>query len=323
VKRNTFVFNGINVWTRWQAIVSKLVILLSSVSFSLCQAQTKPTTICPTTSSTNTDCGFIIAIGPGGTIAGAPVANAQPYDVGGNGTLVGVVNNSGKTFTGSFTITAQAFGLGVFAFDGDGICVYIGPNGIQPNPMGTYCLANDVSGVDPGDYAGPKVSFSNINSASTIYDTGTVAITGLANGATTFFSLNGPPSGIQASGGLLITVPLTATGTNLGAINLGGTISGTISVTGGAPPYTYAVIGSVPSGITVNGGTISGLATQTGTFCVSFRVTDSTDATATASVSYSVVHPSAPPACWRGQRRAMPLRRFRSQPKPSPPDFPP
>jgi hypothetical protein len=161
--------------------------------------------------------------------------------------------------------------------------------------MGTYCSANDVSGVDAGDYAGPKVSFSNITSASTIYDTGAVVITSLANGATTFFSLNGPPSGIQASGGLLITVPLTATGTNLGAINLGGTISGAISVTGGAPSYTFAVIGSVPAGITVNGGAISGVAAQTGTFCVSFRVTDSADATATASVSYSVVHPSAPP----------------------------
>jgi len=263
-----------------------LLICLTSC-FSLCQAQTGPsTTICPTTVSTNTDCGFIITIGPGGTITGAAVPNAQPYD-GSDDTLVGVVNNSGKTYTGSIIISASAFGTGIFALEGDGICFYIGPGGFQPSPMGAYCSANDVSGIDPGDYEGPIAKFSNITSKSAFDDTGTVTITGLASGASTFFSLEGPPAAIQASGG--ITLPLQATPANLGQVTLGSSISGSITVNGGTPPYTYATVGTPPQGITVSGATVSGTPTQTGTFSVNITVTDATHATATAAVTYTVV----------------------------------
>ena len=281
------------MFARLQSAVHALFIFSLASCFSLCQAQISPPPICPTTSNTNTDCAFIITISPGGAITGAAVPNAQPYD-GAEDALVGIVNMSGKPFTGSFTITGSFFGEGIFAFDGDGICTYIGPGGFRPSPMGTYCSANDVFGLDPGDYAGPKVTFSNITGTFLPADTGTVTVTGLANGASTFFSIEGPPAAIQAAGGIPITQPLTVTGANLGSITLGGTISGSLSVVGGAPPYTYAVTGATPSGITVTGAAISGTATQTGPFNVNFTVTDSLGASAAGSISYTVVPPSVP-----------------------------
>ncbi len=137
-------------------------------------------TICPTTSSTNTDCGYIFTIGVGNTISGSAVANANPYD-GADDALVGVVNNSGAVFTGSITLTGTGNGGGIFAFDGDGICAYI---------TASYCS------TAPTGYEGPLNTFSGINAAGT---TGTINITGLGIGATTFFSLEGSPASIVLS----------------------------------------------------------------------------------------------------------------------------
>ena len=82
--------------------------------------------ICPTTSNTNTDCGYILTIGAGNTITGAAVLGAAPYD-GGDDALVGVINHSGATFTGTISLSGTGNGGGIFAFDGDGICTFIGP----------------------------------------------------------------------------------------------------------------------------------------------------------------------------------------------------
>src|SRR5665213_4563429 len=79
---------------------------LSSIDIAVAQTGGGTRTVCPTTVSTNTDCGFIITIGPGGSISGAAVPNANPYD-GSDDALVGVVNNSGLPYTGSFSITAS------------------------------------------------------------------------------------------------------------------------------------------------------------------------------------------------------------------------
>lgn len=76
--------------------------------------------ICPTTSNTNTDCGYILTIQPDGTVTGSSVANARPYD-GSDDVLVGVVNDSSSTFTGPVTLSSMR---DIFGFDGDGICYY-------------------------------------------------------------------------------------------------------------------------------------------------------------------------------------------------------
>lgn len=135
--------------------------------------------VCPTTSNTNTDCGFLLTIGTGNKITGAVVAGANPYD-GSDDALVGIINNSGATYNGSFMLTGSGNGGGIFGFEGDGICAYT---------SAAYC-----SSAATG-YEGPINTFSNINSGGT---SGTINITGLAAGASTFFSLEGSPASIGA-----------------------------------------------------------------------------------------------------------------------------
>lgn len=149
---------------------------------SLGAATSASAAICPTTVNTNTDCGYVLTIGPGGIITGSVVAGATPYD-GGDDALIGVVNNSGSSYTGSFQLSGSGNGGGLFAFDGDGICTYTGAS---------YC-----SKAATG-YEGPLNTFSGINSSGTL---GTVNITGLAAGGTTYFSLESSPASINNGGG--------------------------------------------------------------------------------------------------------------------------
>lgn len=135
--------------------------------------------VCPTTSNTNTDCGYIFTIGPGGTLTGAPVAGANPYD-GNDDALVGVVNHSGAVYSGSFTLSGTGNGGGIFGFDGDGICTFT---------HASYCTPT----LAPTGYEGPNMFFSNYTADPT---TGTVNFNGIAIGGSDFFSLEGSPASI-------------------------------------------------------------------------------------------------------------------------------
>ena len=137
-------------------------------------------TVCPTTANTNTDCGYIITIGPGGVLSGAPVPNANPYD-GSDDALIGVINNSGSTYNGSITLIGSGNGGGIFAFDGDGICTFTNA---------AYC-ATAATG-----YEGPLNTFANITTTTVTDDTGDVVFSGLAAGGSTYFSLESSPSSI-------------------------------------------------------------------------------------------------------------------------------
>jgi hypothetical protein len=73
--------------------------------------------------------------------------------------------------------------------------------------------------------------------------------------------------------------------------------SATLAAAGGTAPYTFSISsGALPTGLTLTGstGTISGTPTVSGTFSVTFRVTDSLAATATSG-SYQLVIDSARP----------------------------
>ena len=142
--------------------------------------------VCPVTSNTNSDCGYIITIGPGGVLTGAAVAGANPYD-GSDDALIGVINNSGSVYTGSFTLSGSGNGGGLFAFDDDGICGYV---------SASYC-STALTG-----YEGPLNTFSNISGGA--HTTGTVNITNLGIGSTTYFSLESSPSSISGGGGIVI-----------------------------------------------------------------------------------------------------------------------
>ena len=143
--------------------------------------------ICPTTFSTNTDCAFILTIAANGTITGSAVPGANPYD-GSDDALVGVINNMSTAFIGSITLSGSGNGGGIFAFEGDGICVYTGDS---------YCSSA------PTGYEGPINTFANINALGTMGDV-VFGGNGLAAGATTFFSLESSPSSITGNGGITV-----------------------------------------------------------------------------------------------------------------------
>lgn len=149
---------------------------LFAVAVLLVAGNARAANICPTTLNTNSDCGYILTIGAGGVITGAPVTGAAPYD-GSDDALIGVQNNSGAAFTGAISLSGSGNGGGIFAFDGDGICTFI------------TCTWSHTTG-----YEGPLNTFSGINSAGT---SGLVDITGLAAGGTTYFSLEGSPASIS------------------------------------------------------------------------------------------------------------------------------
>lgn len=92
-------------------------------------------------------------------------------------------------------------------------------------------------------------------------------------------------SGTNTSGsGLAITTSSLPSGT----VNVA--YSATLSATGGQPPYTWSITGSLPSGLTLNSstGVISGTPTAAATDNFSAMVTDSTGASATQNFSITI-----------------------------------
>jgi hypothetical protein len=133
-------------------------------------------------------CNTVITIAANGSISTA-VVNANPYE-GIEDNLVGVVNNS-PSVVGSLNIT----GSNIFGFDGDGVCFFAAGGGAgdtwTAGPSSSYCSASQLAGTDPQDYEGPTSTFShsNPNSGTVLFSPGVAA-----NGGTTFFSLEEPPS---------------------------------------------------------------------------------------------------------------------------------
>ncbi len=162
-----------------------------------------------------TGCNIVITINPGGTLSSS-VKDTTPYEES-EDVLVGVINNSGGTVS-SLSLT----GNDIFGFDGDGICFYtfVGSN---------YCTAAQIAGTDPLDYAGPTTTFPGWTFNST--NTGTVAFTGgLANGASTYFSLEGIPNSAGISG----TATTTGTTTSVPTLGDAGLLLLAMSLAGAA-----------------------------------------------------------------------------------------
>ncbi len=158
-------------------------------------------TLCPTTANTLTDCNYVITIGASGTASVMDVAGSAPFngpvtftdgtsDPGGDGSLVGVVNDS-STALQSLTLEGSGSSAGIFDFSFNGICVYT---------SAPYC------GAAASGYEGPTTTFSNLMS-TVLFETnvGTVNFSpGLAAGANTYFSIEGSPADLNANGGLKV-----------------------------------------------------------------------------------------------------------------------
>ncbi len=93
-----------------------------------------------------------------------------------------------------------------------------------------------------------------------------------------------------------ITTALTITTGNLSA-TVGSTFSQSISASGGATPYSFALTGgTLPAGLTftASSDSLSGTPSAAGTFTVTFTVTDANKQTASATITISVNAPALP-----------------------------
>jgi hypothetical protein len=93
-----------------------------------------------------------------------------------------------------------------------------------------------------------------------------------------------------------ITTALTITTGNLSA-TVGSTFSQSISASGGATPYSFALTGgTLPAGLTftASSDSLSGTPSAAGTFTVTFTVTDANKTTASATITISVNAPALP-----------------------------
>lgn len=104
---------------------------------------------------------------------------------------------------------------------------------------------------------------------------------------------------VTVTGGCAITMA-PASGATIGAVS-GVAVSQTVTSSGGVPPYTYTLTGTLPTGLSFNTSTglLSGTTTQTGNFPVSIKSTDNAACNTTSSYT---IHVAA--ACVSGDANA-------------------
>jgi hypothetical protein len=177
-----------------------VLVVMSGVS-AFAAIPTSPFTECPAVGIDATGCQLLIVVS---TVNGAGTATAfnvytsttdnAPFDDC-DDVLVGVLNSSGAALK-SISLTAGA-GSQAFAFDGDGACA----GTYSPSPTLVQC--GTLSTTDPADYGSATAVWTafciegGACSGGSNGDSGTLQLGGgggLANNASSFFSLEGEPS---------------------------------------------------------------------------------------------------------------------------------
>ena len=173
------------VFSHMNTMIKKVMYVVLGCSLALLFAGRANAGICPAVGLA-TDCGVQINVtaqsgGVASAFSATNVGNGNPYD-GVEDTLVGITNNSGATIN-SITLTASS-AADAFGFDGDGACSF-GAGGGCSGSTG---------------YEGPNMSFGAVTSAAGV-DSMTITFTGgLADGASTWFSLEGTPNSLVGGG---------------------------------------------------------------------------------------------------------------------------
>jgi len=166
-------------------MIKKVMYVVLGCSLALLFAGQANAGICPAIGSA-TDCGVQINVtaqsgGVASAFTATNVGNGNPYD-GVEDTLVGITNSSGATIN-SITLSASS-SADAFGFDFDGACTFMTCTGF-----------GGASG-----YEGPNMSFGAVTSSGGV-DSMTITFTGgLANGASTWFSLEGTPGSLVGGG---------------------------------------------------------------------------------------------------------------------------
>lgn len=158
--------------------------------------------------------------------------------------------------------------------------------------VGTRC---DGFGLNP--YPGPGTTNPSHGTVSVDTIAGTVTYTNDGQGATSdsfvVVDASGNPFTVDVAIGAA-TSPITVSPASLPTPQVGTSYSQTLSSSGGTAPYSYALTaGSLPSGLSLSGSTISGTPNQAGSYSATITVTDNVGTTGTKSYTVTVPNPSS------------------------------
>ncbi|GLQ45169.1 hemagglutinin [Dyella lipolytica] len=221
-------------------------------------------------------------------------------------TTTGAVSGTptaGGTF--NFTVTAtdanSATASGSFSLTVSAPTMSLAPTSL-PNATQNVAYSQNITasnGTAPYTYAvtaGALPAGVSLSSAGTLSGTPTVfGSFSFSITATDSSTGTGPYTVARAYALTVVSAAPVITTTSLPAGTVSIAYSQTIVVSGGNPPYTFAVTsGSLPAGLHLNSGTgvLSGTPTAGGTFSVSVTVTDAASNTGTQSYSITINAPT-------------------------------
>ena len=212
----------------------------------------------------------------------------------------GVISGTPTVTSGTFNFTASVTDSGSPAqTKSAAMTLVVGPNLLTITtstlPSGTngtaYSQALQVSGGTPG-YTWSITSGlpSGVSFANGVIS-GTPTVSGTFNFTATVTDSGSPAQTKSAAMTLLIASnQLTITTATLPSATNGVAYSQALQATGGSPGYTWSITsGSLPSGMSLTSGVISGTPTSSGTFNFTASVTDSSSPAQTKSIATSVV----------------------------------
>jgi uncharacterized protein (TIGR03437 family) len=203
---------------------------------------------------------------------------------------VQVTDSNGVTVAENFTFTITGPAPSVLTISTISL-----PNGFAGQP---YSESLAASGGSPG-YTWSRTG-QQIPAGLSLNSAGTVAGTPTAAGSYTLGVQVTDTSGGQVLGTVSLNIEPAPLQITTGAIFPAGQAgvnypSQIATATGGTPPYTFGITGSLPAGLMLSNGQIVGMPSATGTFAFTLTATDSASPPLTASLGVSgSIHPNAP-----------------------------